>query len=46
MTRSTILRITSRTAIHRLIAVGVVLLPLVLAACGGGDNGSGGGAGY
>jgi hypothetical protein len=44
MTRSTILRIRSLSTIQRLVALGGVLLPLVLAACGG-DN-SGGGAGY
>jgi hypothetical protein len=45
MIRSTIVRIRSRAAIHRVIALGAVLLPLVLAACSGGDSGGGGGGG-
>lgn len=40
MTSSTVLRIRSSAAVQRLVALGVVLLPLVLAACSG-DNGGG-----
>jgi hypothetical protein len=44
MNTQTIVHIRTRAAIHRLFALAVVLLPLVLAACSG-DNGGGGGAG-
>jgi hypothetical protein len=44
MKTQTTVHIRTRAAIHRLVALAVVLLPLVLAACSG-DNGSGGGAG-
>ena len=44
MKTQTTVHIRTRAAIHRLLALAVVLLPLVLAACSG-DNGGGGGAG-
>lgn len=44
MKTQTTVHIRTRAAIHRLVALAVVLLPLVLAACSG-DNGGGGGAG-
>jgi hypothetical protein len=44
MTRQTLMGIRSRAALHRVAALTVILLPLVLAACSGNDNG--GGAGY
>ena len=44
MKTQTTVKIRTRAAIHRLVALAIVLLPLVLAACSG-DNGGGGGAG-
>jgi heme A synthase len=44
MKTQTTVHIRTRAAIHRLVALAVVLLPLMLAACSG-DNGGGGGAG-
>jgi heme A synthase len=44
MNTQTTVHIRTRAAIHRLVALAVVLLPVVLAACSG-DNGGGGGAG-
>ena len=44
MTTRTILLIRSGATLHRVAALGALLLSVVLAACGG-DNG-GGGAGY
>jgi hypothetical protein len=35
------LRIRSRATLYRVAALTVILLPLVLAACGGDDNGGG-----
>ncbi len=35
-----------RGALYRLAAFGALLLPVVLAACGGDGSGGGGGAGY
>jgi hypothetical protein len=46
MTKQTMLRICSRAALYRFGALAVMLLPLVLAACGGDDGGGGGGPGY
>ena len=46
MTTRTILSIRSRATIHKVAALAVLLLPAVLAACGGDGSGSGGGAGY
>jgi hypothetical protein len=45
MKTQTTVHIRTRAAIHRLVALAVVLLPLVLAACSG-DNGGGGAGGY
>jgi hypothetical protein len=42
MTTQTTVRIRTRAAIHRLIALGVVLVPVILAACGGDNGGAGG----
>ena len=44
MTTRTVLRIGSRATLYRVAALATLLLPVVLAACGG--DGSGGGAGY
>ena len=44
MTRRRVLRIGSRAVLHRVAALTALILPVVLAACGG--DGSGGGAGY
>ena len=44
MKTQTTVKIRTCAAIHRLVALAIVLLPLVLAACSG-DNGGGGGAG-
>lgn len=44
MTTRTILKIHSRSTLYRVAALAVLLLPVVVAACGG--DGSGGGAGY
>ena len=44
MTTRTVLRIGSRATFYRVLALTALLLPVVLAACGG--DGSGGGAGY
>ena len=44
MATRTILNIHSRSTLYRFAALAVLLLPLLLAACGG--DGSGGGAGY
>ena len=45
MTTRTVLRIRSRATLYRVAALTALLLPLVLAACGG-DGSGGGGAGY
>jgi hypothetical protein len=42
----TILNIHSRSKLYRLAALAVLLLPVMLAACGGDGSGAGGGAGY
>lgn len=42
MTKQTMLRIRSRAALYRVTALAVMVLPLVLAACSGNDNGGGG----
>jgi hypothetical protein len=44
MTTRAVLRIGSRATFYRVLALNTLLLPVVLAACGG--DGSGGGAGY
>jgi hypothetical protein len=41
-----IARVTIRAAFTRLIALGTVLLPILLAACAGGGGGGGGVPGY
>lgn len=46
MTTRTILNIRSRATFYRFAALAALLLPVVLAACGGDGSGSGGGAGY
>ena len=45
MTKPTTLRIRSRATLYRFAALAVMLLPLILAACGG-DDGGGGAPGY
>ena len=44
MLTRTVLRIGSSATLYRVAALAALLLPVVLAACGG--DGSGGGAGY
>ena len=46
MTRRRVLRIGSRATLYRVAALTTLVLPLVLAACGGDGSGGGGGAGY
>ena len=46
MRAATVLNIHARSTLYRVAALAALLLPVVLAACGGDGSGSGGGAGY
>jgi hypothetical protein len=46
MKTQTKMRIRAHAAVRRLVALGVVLLPLILAACSGDNSGGGGAGGY
>jgi hypothetical protein len=43
MTTQTMLRIRARATLQRAVAIGMLLLPLILAACSGDNSGGGGG---
>jgi hypothetical protein len=46
MIKHELLLIRSRATLYRVAALTMLLLPVILAACGGDGSGGGGGAGY